>query len=102
MIQELVSGSSGYQKLFEALKSLGEPTRSMVESLIGMGRGREFGFEDEDDAVIRNVEPVAHLIDWLPGIEDTELQIYTATVITKLCSSSLQRLELLHKLFEIA
>jgi len=77
------------------MKSLGEPTRSMIDSLIGMGRGRELSFNDEEDAVIRNVEPIEHLIDWLPGIQDHELQVSTATSIAKLCSSSLQRLELL-------
>lgn len=67
----------------------------MIDSLIGMGRGRELSFNDERDAVVRNVEPIAHLIDWLPGIQDHELQVFTATAITKLCSSSLQRLTLL-------
>ena len=76
------------------MKSLGEPTRSMIDSLIGMGRGRELSFSDEEDAVVRNVDPITHLMDWLPGMQDHELQVFTATAITKLCSSSLQRLKI--------
>ena len=80
--------SSGYQKLFEALKSLGQPTRAILDGLIAMGLGREL--DDEHEAMIRNVEPIAYLVDWLPDIEDDELQIHAATAINKLCSSSLQ------------
>ena len=47
--------------------------------------------ENVDVLVVRNVESLAHLLNWLPDIEDYELQTHTATEINKLCSSSLQR-----------
>lgn len=40
---------------------------------------------------VRIVEPMACLIDWLPAIDDHELQIHTATIVNNICSSSLQR-----------
>jgi len=89
--QELVSSSSGYQKLFEALKSLGQPTRQILDALVAMALGREDSSGEEEERMVRNVEPVACLVDWLPAIEDQELQIYLASTVNKICSSSLQR-----------
>lgn len=84
--------SGGYQKLFEAMKSLGQPTRLMVDSLIAMSQCRDQDKGDERESVVRIVEPIAHLVDWLPGIEDQELQFETASAINQLCTTSLQRL----------
>ena len=80
---------SGYQKLFEALKSFGQPTNEIVKTLMVMAKSRNL---ENKEQVIRNVEPIAHLIVWLPDIEDQELQAGTASAINQLCSSSLQRL----------
>lgn len=87
----MVSGGAGYQKLFEAMKSLGQPTKDMLDSLIAMGCSQDQEKEDEHRTVIRNVEPIAHLIEWLPTIEDQELQYETATKINQISASSLQR-----------
>lgn len=84
--------SGGYQKLFEAIKSLGEPTRLMMDSLIAMANGRDHDGGEERESMVRNVEPIAHLVDWLPEINDHELQFETASAINQICSSSLQRL----------
>ena len=86
--------SGGYQKLFEALKSLGEPTRFMMESLIAMANGRDHDDGEDHESMVRNVEPIAHLVDWLPEINDHELQFETASAINQICSSSLQRFPL--------
>lgn len=88
----MLLSSGGYQKLFEAIKSLGQPTRLMMDSLIAMAIGRDDENGEEHESMVRNVEPIAYLVDWLPGITDHELQFETASAINKLCSSSLQRL----------
>ncbi|XP_046650912.1 neurobeachin-like protein 1 isoform X2 [Daphnia pulicaria] len=88
--QELLLSSGGYQKLFEAIKSLGEPTRLMMDSLIAMANGRDHDGGEERESMVRNVEPIAHLVDWLPEINDHELQFETASAINQICSSSLQ------------
>ena len=86
-----MSSHSGYQKLFEALKSFGQPTDEIVKTLIVMAKSRH---QENKEQVIRNVEPITHLIAWLPDIEDQDLQAETASAINQLCSSSLQRLPL--------
>lgn len=73
------------------MKSLGQPTRLMIDSLIAMSHGRDQDKGDEHELVVRVVEPIAHLVDWLPQIEDEELQFETASSINQLCTSSLQR-----------
>lgn len=88
----MLLSSGGYQKLFETIKSLGQPTRLMMDSLIIMANGRDHDSGEEHESVVRNVEPVAYLVDWLPDITDDELQFETASAVNKLCSSSLQRL----------
>ena len=60
----------------------------MLQGLIAMTRDNE---DRGEEYVVRNVESLTHLLDWLPDIEDNELQVHVATVINKLCSSSLQR-----------
>ena len=72
---------------------MGQPTREMILSLLAMARDEEEyrDAENVDVLVVRNVESLAHLLNWLPDIEDYELQTHTATEINKLCSSSLQR-----------
>ena len=83
-----MSTRSGYQKLFEALKSFGQPTNQIVKALMVMAKSRN---QENREQVIRNVEPITHLIVWLPDIEDQELQVETASAINQLCSSSLQK-----------
>lgn len=63
-----------------------------MDSLLAMSHGREQENGDERESVVRIVEPIAHLVDWLPEIDDQELQFETAVAINQLCSSSLQRL----------
>jgi hypothetical protein len=65
----------------------------MILNLLAMARDEE-EYRDSENVgvlVVRNVESLAHLLNWLPDIEDHELQTHTATEINKLCSSSLQR-----------
>ncbi|KAI9560727.1 putative neurobeachin-like protein 1-like isoform X3 [Daphnia sinensis] len=88
--QEMLLSSGGYQKFFEAIKSLGQPTRLMMDSLIAMAIGRDDENGEDHESMVRNVEPIAYLVDWLPEIADHELQFETALAINKLCSSSLQ------------
>ena len=73
------------------MKSLGQPTRLMVDSLITMSKGRDQDDGEEHEAMVRIVEPLAHLVDWLPEINDEDLQFETAFAINELCTSSLQR-----------
>lgn len=73
------------------MKSLGQPTKDMLDSLIAMGCSCEQEKDTELRTVVRNVEPIAHLIDWLPTIENQELQAETTTTINQICTSSLQR-----------
>lgn len=89
--QELLLSSGGYQKLFEAMKSLGQPTKLMIDSLICLSQSRDQDIGDEHEAMVRIVEPIAHLVDWLPDITDPELQYDTASAINQICSFSLQR-----------
>lgn len=56
-----------------------------------MGCSCEQEKDTELRTVVRNVEPIAHLIDWLPTIENQELQAETTTTINQICTSSLQR-----------
>ena len=73
------------------MKSLGQPTKLMVDTLLTMSHGRDQENGEERESVVRIVEPIAHLVDWLPEIDDQELQFPTAAAINQLCSSSLQR-----------
>lgn len=89
----------GYQKLIEALKSLGQPTSDILESLVAMAGDIE---SDGEVYIVRNVKCIAHLLEWLPDIEDAQLQIQTVTSISELCSYSLQRLvSLLYLLYAL-
>uniref|UniRef100_A0A8C5N2A9 Neurobeachin like 1 n=1 Tax=Leptobrachium leishanense TaxID=445787 RepID=A0A8C5N2A9_9ANUR len=81
--KEVFKERIGYTHLLEVLKSLGQPSRMLLEELLNMA------VEGEHTSVgilgISNVEPLLLLIRWLPEIESHELQIFISDWLKRIC-----------------
>ncbi|KAG8432712.1 hypothetical protein GDO86_017090 [Hymenochirus boettgeri] len=73
----------GYAHFLDVLKSLGQPTRMLLEELLNMA------VEGDHNIVgilgISNVHPLLLLIQWLPKIESSDLQIFVSEWLKKIC-----------------
>lgn len=49
--KESLAACAGYQKLFEALKSLGQPTADIIRSVVAMARDVDIIDDDSDESV---------------------------------------------------
>uniref|UniRef100_A0A674JLI8 Neurobeachin-like protein 2 n=1 Tax=Terrapene triunguis TaxID=2587831 RepID=A0A674JLI8_9SAUR len=73
----------GYAHIYEVLKSLGQPSRELLEELMNMAA--------EGDHVsvgilgISNVQPLLLLIQWLPELESHDLQIFISNWLKRIC-----------------
>ncbi|XP_075685908.1 neurobeachin-like protein 1 isoform X3 [Rhinoderma darwinii] len=81
--KEVFKERIGYTHLLEVLKSLGQPSRMLLEELLNMA------VEGEHAAVgiygISNVQPLLLLIQWLPEIVSHDLQIFISDWLKRIC-----------------
>ncbi|KAF0046188.1 hypothetical protein F2P81_002717, partial [Scophthalmus maximus] len=72
----------GYNHLYEVLISLGQPSRHLLKELMNMA------VEGEHTSVgllgISNVEPLLLLVQWLPELDSSELQLFAADWLRRL------------------
>ncbi|XP_061165431.1 neurobeachin-like protein 1 isoform X2 [Saccostrea echinata] len=76
----------GYWKFVEALKSLGQPSMSLLKGVLNLVVEEEFC--EGKSHMIRNVQSALMLLCWLPDIQSKELQIWLAD---HLCALSSQK-----------
>uniref|UniRef100_A0A674H6R5 Neurobeachin-like protein 2 n=1 Tax=Taeniopygia guttata TaxID=59729 RepID=A0A674H6R5_TAEGU len=83
VIFEVFKERIGYAHIYEVLKSLGQPSRELLEELMNMA------VEGDHMAVgilgISNVQPLLLLIQWLPELESHELQIFISNWLRRIC-----------------
>ncbi|KAM4698293.1 neurobeachin-like protein 1 [Rhinophrynus dorsalis] len=81
--KEVFKERIGYTHLLEVLKSLGQPSRMLLEELLNMA------VEGDHTIVgilgISNVQPLLLLIQWLPDIESHDLQIFISDWLKRIC-----------------
>ncbi|XP_040297690.1 neurobeachin-like protein 1 isoform X2 [Bufo bufo] len=81
--KEVFKERIGYIHLLEVLKSLGQPSKMLLEELLNMA------VEGEHAAVgiygISNVQPLLLLIQWLPEIVSHDLQIFISDWLKRIC-----------------
>nr|XP_057907467.1 neurobeachin-like protein 1 isoform X2 [Doryrhamphus excisus] len=80
--KEVFKERIGYNHLYEVLVSLGQPSRHLLKELMNMA------VEGEHTSVgllgISNVEPLLLLVQWLPDLDSSELQIFAADWLCRL------------------
>ncbi|XP_054646367.1 neurobeachin-like protein 1 isoform X2 [Dunckerocampus dactyliophorus] len=80
--KEVFKERIGYNHLYEVLVSLGQPSRHLLKELMNMA------VEGEHTSVgllgISNVEPLLLLVQWLPELDSSELQIFAADWLCRL------------------
>ncbi|XP_069471622.1 neurobeachin-like protein 1 isoform X2 [Ambystoma mexicanum] len=81
--KEVFKERIGYPHMLEVLKSLGQPTRKLLEELMNMA------VEGHHSSVgifgISNVQPLLLLIEWLPDLQSHELQIFISDCLKRIC-----------------
>ncbi|XP_068101120.1 neurobeachin-like protein 1 isoform X2 [Hyperolius riggenbachi] len=81
--KEVFKERIGYTHLLEVLKSLGQPSRMLLEELLNMA------VESEHTTVgiygISNVQPLLLLIRWLPEIVSHDLQNFISDWLKRIC-----------------
>ncbi|KAM3585663.1 uncharacterized protein V6R79_023778 [Siganus canaliculatus] len=80
--KEVFKERIGYNHLYEVLTSLGQPSRHLLKELMNMA------VEGEHTSVgllgISNVEPLLLLVQWLPELDSSEQQLFTADWLRRL------------------
>ncbi|XP_061658136.1 neurobeachin-like protein 1 isoform X5 [Syngnathoides biaculeatus] len=86
--KEVFKERIGYNQLYEILVSLGQPSRHLLKELMNMA------VEGEHTSVglfgISNVDPLLLLVQWLPELDSSELQIFAADWLFRLSSLNRQ------------
>uniref|UniRef100_A0A8C8SYI5 Neurobeachin like 1 n=1 Tax=Pelusios castaneus TaxID=367368 RepID=A0A8C8SYI5_9SAUR len=81
--KEVFKERIGYAHIYEVLKSLGQPSRELLEELMNMA------VEGDHMSVgilgISNVQPLLLLIQWLPELESHDLQIFISNWLKRIC-----------------
>ncbi|KFP86614.1 Neurobeachin-like 1, partial [Acanthisitta chloris] len=81
--KEVFKERIGYAHIYEVLKSLGQPSRELLEELMNMA------VEGDHMAVgmlgISNVQPLLLLIQWLPELESHSLQVFISNWLRRIC-----------------
>uniref|UniRef100_A0A8D0HDG0 Neurobeachin-like protein 2 n=1 Tax=Sphenodon punctatus TaxID=8508 RepID=A0A8D0HDG0_SPHPU len=81
--KEVFKERIGYAHIYEVLKSLGQPSRELLEELMNMA------VEGDHTSVgllgISNVQPLLLLIQWLPELESHDLQIFISNWLKRIC-----------------
>ncbi|KAG2459435.1 NBEL1 protein, partial [Polypterus senegalus] len=86
--KEVFKERIGYTHLHEVLKSLGQPSRELLQELMNMA------VEGDHTSVgllgISNVQPLLLLIRWLPDLASHDLQIFISDWLKRICSINRQ------------
>ncbi|XP_028661999.2 neurobeachin-like protein 1 isoform X1 [Erpetoichthys calabaricus] len=86
--KEVFKERIGYTHLHEVLKSLGQPSRELLQELMNMA------VEGDHTSVgllgISNVQPLLLLIRWLPDLVSHDLQIFISDWLKRICSINRQ------------
>nr|XP_056717431.1 neurobeachin-like protein 1 [Euleptes europaea] len=81
--KEVFKERIGYAHIFEVLKSMGQPSRELLEELMNMA------VEGDHTSVgilgISNVQPLLLLVQWLPELESPELQVFVSSWLKRIC-----------------
>ncbi|XP_035380132.1 neurobeachin-like protein 1 isoform X1 [Electrophorus electricus] len=81
--KEVFKERIGYTHLYEVLVSLGQPSTHLLKELMNMA------VEGEHSSVgllgVSNVDPLLLLLQWLPELESSDLQIFTADWLRRIC-----------------
>ncbi|OCT63836.1 neurobeachin-like protein 1 isoform X1 [Xenopus laevis] len=81
--KEVFNERIGYAHFIDVLKSLGQPSRLLLEELLNMA------VEGDHNIVgilgISNVQPLLLLIQWLPEIQSHDLQIFISEWLKRIC-----------------
>ncbi|XP_042326371.1 neurobeachin-like protein 1 isoform X2 [Sceloporus undulatus] len=81
--KEVFKERIGYAHIFEVLKSMGQPSRELLEELMNMA------VEGDHATVgmlgINNVQPLLLLIQWLPELESHDLQVFISNLLKRIC-----------------
>ncbi|XP_054827025.1 neurobeachin-like protein 1 [Eublepharis macularius] len=81
--KEVFKERIGYAHIFEVLKTMGQPSRELLEELMNMA------VEGDHTTVgilgISNVQPLLLLIRWLPELESPELQVFVSNWLKRIC-----------------
>ncbi|XP_077175319.1 neurobeachin-like protein 1 isoform X2 [Paroedura picta] len=81
--KEVFKERIGYAHIFEVLKSMGQPSRELLEELMNMA------VEGDHTSVgilgISNVQPLLLLIQWLPELESLDLQVFVSNWLKRIC-----------------
>ncbi|KAL8183654.1 UNVERIFIED_CONTAM: Neurobeachin-like protein 1 [Gekko kuhli] len=81
--KEVFKERIGYAHIFEVLKSMGQPSRELLEELMNMA------VEGDHTSVgllgISNVQPLLLLIQWLPELDSPDLQVFVSNWLKRIC-----------------
>ncbi|KAK7111968.1 hypothetical protein V1264_011504 [Littorina saxatilis] len=80
----LFEGKVGYQRFVEALKSLGQPSKELLQTLLDLVV--EEHYESSGKMRVINTQAAAMLLQWLPDIQSHDLQVWLAEQLTALCT----------------
>uniref|UniRef100_A0ACB8G153 Neurobeachin-like protein 1 n=1 Tax=Sphaerodactylus townsendi TaxID=933632 RepID=A0ACB8G153_9SAUR len=93
--KEVFKERIGYAHIFEVLKSMGQPSRELLEELMNMTsiaqtqKGMDKAVEGDHTSVgilgISNVHPLLLLIQWLPELESPDLQVFVSNWLKRIC-----------------
>ncbi|KAJ6665248.1 hypothetical protein lerEdw1_004297 [Lerista edwardsae] len=91
--KEVFKERIGYAHIFEVLKSMGPPSRELLEELMNMLMTLHLlsskAVEGDHTSVgmlgISNVQPLLLLIQWLPDLESHDLQIFISNWLKRIC-----------------
>lgn len=94
VMQAILSGSSnaktlfegrvGYLRFVEALKSLGQPSMELLQTLLDLVVEEQY--ESSSKMRVVNTQAAMMLLQWLPDIQSHELQVWLAERLTGLCT----------------
>ncbi|XP_076450797.1 neurobeachin-like protein 1 [Babylonia areolata] len=80
----LFEGRVGYQRFVEALKSLGQPSVELLQTLLDLVV--EEHYESSSKLRVVNTQAAMMLLQWLPDVQSRELQVWLAERLASLCT----------------
>ncbi|WAR10788.1 NBEL1-like protein [Mya arenaria] len=73
----------GYTKLLDVLKSLGQPSKELLQSLLNLVV--EGSYKETFPKQVNNTQAAILLLQWLPDIQSHDLQIWLTSLLRQLC-----------------
>ncbi|XP_014667639.1 PREDICTED: neurobeachin-like protein 1 [Priapulus caudatus] len=86
-IKEVFSQKSGFLKLNEAVKSLGQPSMELLETLLNMVVEGDYKYAK--DKSMANIGAALMLVHWLPDIHSHDLQSWLSERLYALCAKGI-------------